>query len=81
MIPWPQNEPKQFSTKCRNSTAGNPDVKPNTVCFNSVIMAWANSRDPSAGNRAEGILNQMQKLYKAGDPDVKPNTVTLTSAL
>jgi hypothetical protein len=44
--------------------AGNPDVKPNTVSFNTVIKAWADSQDPSAGKRAEATLNQMQSFTK-----------------
>jgi hypothetical protein len=63
--------------------AGNLDVKPNTVTFNSVIFAWAKSGDPSAGKRAEAILHQMQKMSKAKNQNrsISPNVVTYTSII
>jgi hypothetical protein len=61
--------------------AGYPDVTPNTVSFNSVITAWANSRDPSAGRRAKAILNQMLELHEAGNADAKPDTTTFNSVI
>jgi hypothetical protein len=50
-------------------------LKPHTICFNGVITTLANSHDPSAGERAEAILMQMNQLHEADNPDVKPNTV------
>jgi hypothetical protein len=37
--------------------AGNIDVKPDMVSFNSIIIAWAKSGDPLAGKRAEAMLD------------------------
>ena len=51
---------------------GNEDVKPNTLSYSSVITAWANSRDPNAGMRAEALLKRMEEQYKMGNEDVKP---------
>ena len=61
--------------------AGNVDVKPNTICFSTVISAWARSRDPGAAKRAEAILERMQELYEAGNVDVKPNTICFNSVI
>jgi hypothetical protein len=39
--------------------AGDSDVKPVTISFNSVInTSWASSHDPSAGRQVEAILGQ-----------------------
>jgi hypothetical protein len=35
-----------------------PHFNPDTISLNSVINAWANSRDFSAGRRAEAIMGQ-----------------------
>jgi hypothetical protein len=61
--------------------AGNADVNPDTISFSSVKNAWAKSGDPSAGVRAEEILDQMLELYKAGDSNVKPGTVSFTCVI
>jgi hypothetical protein len=61
--------------------AGNPYIKPDTVIFNSVIHAWANSGEPLVGKRAEATLNQMWELHKVGDPNIKPNTVSFNSVI
>jgi hypothetical protein len=63
------------------SDAGSHDVKPNTICFSSVINAWVKSGDPSAPQRAETILNRMQELFESGNHDAKPNTVCFNSVI
>jgi hypothetical protein len=60
---------------------GNNNVKPNTITYNSVIDAWANSKDPNAGIRAEAILQRMEEQYKMGNRDVEPNTLSYNSAI
>jgi hypothetical protein len=58
--------------------AGEPNVKPNAVTFNTVISAWAKSGDPLAGSKVETILAQMKELHDAGDTNLRPNAVTYT---
>ena len=60
--------------RCRD---GDPDFKPNTRTYTSVIDSWAKSGEKGAALRAEQILNSMISRYEAaGDPDVKPNVHT-----
>ena len=47
----------------------------------AAINAWANSKDPKAGMRAEAILQRMEKQYKMGNEDVKPDTITYNTAI
>jgi hypothetical protein len=56
-------------------------VKPKTISINSVIVAWARSKDKVAAERAEVILNRMQELYESGNIDAKPNTVIFNSII
>ena len=41
--------------------AGNDEVKPNVVTFNSVINAWSNSGEKDAPRRAEALLQRMHR--------------------
>ena len=61
--------------------AGNTNVRPNTVCFNTVMSAWAISGDPATVRRAEAILERMQELYEAGNVDAKPDTISFNTVL
>jgi hypothetical protein len=42
-------------------------------------QSCANSRDPSAGKRAEAILDRMLEFHEAGDPNVSTDTITFNS--
>ena len=61
--------------------AGNTDVKPNMISFNTVLSAWAKSQDPAAAKQTEVILQCMQELSEAGNTDVKPNTIYFNAVL
>jgi hypothetical protein len=61
---------------------GNLDVKPTTINFNTVLDAWAKSGGGrSAAERAEEILEWMDRLHKDGNNDVKPDTITFNAVL
>ena len=47
---------------------------PDVECFNIVLRGWANSSDPDAPIKAEGLLIQMDQLFSEGVLDEKPNT-------
>lgn len=57
------------------------DTRPNTINYNSVINAWANSRSDDAPNRSERLLRRMQSLYLGGDPHVKPNSISFNACI
>jgi hypothetical protein len=59
--------------------AGEQNVNLDTITINSVTNAWANSRDPSAGKRAEAIIDRMLEFHEASDPNVNPDTITFNS--
>ena len=64
--------------------AGDDNVKPTTVVYNSVIAAWAKSGEAGAAERAEELLARMQQIAKAsgGDDDaVRADTISYNSAI
>jgi hypothetical protein len=64
----------------RHRTGGLDDIKPTTINFNTVLDAWAKSgAGRQAAERAEEILEWMDRLYKAGNPEVKPDTITFNA--
>lgn len=56
-------------------------MKPNTLSYSAAITAWANSRHPNAGARAEALIKRMQELNKAGDANVKLDSVSCSSVI
>jgi len=62
----------------------NPDYKPNTVCYNTVINAW-NNCIPSkhVADRVNAILAKMLHVYfdENGDTDIKPDVFTFTEVI
>lgn len=53
----------------------------NTVTYNTVLNAFAKSRDKDAPYRAEALLNRMQAEYEAGNENVMPNAISFSSLL
>ncbi len=58
--------------------AGDTDLEPDAVCWNSVIYAWSHACN---GQRAEELLDEMIEDYTAGKTNVKPSDVTFTAVL
>lgn len=56
-------------------------VQVNTVTYNTVLNAFAKSRDKDAPYRAEALLNRMQAEYEAGNENVMPNAISFSSLL
>jgi hypothetical protein len=46
---------------------GDPNMKPDAMSYNSVVIAWARSGSKSAPTRIEAILTRLQELRDAGD--------------
>lgn len=66
----------------RHRTNSNDDIKPTTINFNTVLDAWAKSGGGRASaERAEEILEWMDRLYKGGNKDVRPDTITFNAVL
>jgi len=53
-------------------------LKPDTVTFNSVLLAFANSRSEAAALKAEQIL---QGMIKISDSSVNPNVTSYTTVI
>ncbi|KAL3783510.1 hypothetical protein HJC23_009475 [Cyclotella cryptica] len=51
--------------------------RPNTRCFNAVLLAYANSRQEGGGKRALELLRFMERLHSEGYEDVRPDSYTL----
>jgi pentatricopeptide repeat protein len=56
------------------------ELDPDVVVYNSVIDAWARSKDPIAGTRAEALLFEMEELYRLGG-NIAPDTITYNSVI
>jgi hypothetical protein len=61
--------------------AGNADVQPNTITFNTAISAWGNGQDPQRVVRAQALFQEMKKSYRSGVREVKPDVVTYNSMI
>lgn len=62
-----------------NSTTSS--ITPNTHSFTSVINAYAKSNLPDADERAEAVLQRMQKLYDDGIITSRPSVKTFTAVI
>ncbi|KAL7485059.1 hypothetical protein ACHAW6_010658 [Cyclotella cf. meneghiniana] len=51
--------------------------RPNTRCFNAVLLAYANGRESGGGRRALELLRFMERLHSEGYEDVRPDSYTL----
>jgi len=49
-------------------------LRPNTMTANAVIAAWAGSGVGNAGERAESILDAMERDYDSGKNEMKPDS-------
>jgi hypothetical protein len=58
-----------------------PDMKPDFICYTSVIDAYAKSNKVYAAERAVELLNEMINLYEEGYVGLKPNTKTYCSVI
>ena len=56
-------------------------TRPNTITFNSLLDAYANSNDPEVVQEAGLLVDQMKKLSKSPGWDVQPDSRTMGSYL
>ena len=64
-----------------STTFGLPDLAPNTICYNSVITAYARSTSVSKAYKAELLLERMMEESKNGNPRIRPDTITYNSVI
>jgi hypothetical protein len=58
------------------------DVKPNRICFNTVIDAWAKTKGWKSAENALKILERMEELSETvGSKDMYPDTITYSSVI
>ena len=66
----------------RRAANGEDHLKPNRLCYNTVIDCWARSGEGTFGaRRAEALLQEMQDNFFAGDVNVSPNKMTFNAVL
>jgi pentatricopeptide repeat protein len=53
--------------------SGRPEIRPDRVTINTVIGAFAKSRDPCCARKAERLLLKLEKDYAGGDETRRPN--------
>ena len=56
-------------------------LKPDSVVYNSVLDAWARTRTPIAGTKADELLFEMEERIRMGDHDSSPDTITYNSVI
>lgn len=75
---------KEMETKERamssSSMEYSKELEVDTVIYNSVLDAWARSKDPIAGTRAEELLFEMEEIQKTGGK-AAPDTITYNSVI
>lgn len=62
-----------------NDPMHNP--QPDVISFSIVIKAWSKSNDPRAAERAEALIQKVERLYQSGIDECKPNVVLYSSAI
>jgi pentatricopeptide repeat protein len=60
---------------------GNMDIRPTIQSYSVVISGIARSRRKDAGERAERILEQIQKMARSGDLDKPPDVILYNAVL
>ena len=55
--------------------------RPDLTSFNSIINAWAKSRDRDRARKAEAILHHMERQYATGRSDLRPNVITYATVI
>jgi pentatricopeptide repeat protein len=59
-----------------------PIVQPTVQCFNILLRAYCQSRDPEAGPKADALLKRMETLYQDGIlPRAEPDRLSLVTTL
>jgi hypothetical protein len=56
-------------------------VEPNIRTYGGVILAWAESGVPDAAEKAQSVLDRMQKMVETGESTVSPNVVCYTNVI
>ena len=57
------------------------NVTPDAATFGALMVSLSRSTDRSAGEKAERILREQQKQYKAGNEDCKPEALNYNAAM
>jgi hypothetical protein len=60
---------------------GGEKCLPNAKSFGLVINCWAKSELPNAAERAEQLLDVMEKAYASGNMKAQPNAIVYTSVI
>lgn len=56
-------------------------LAPNTICYNSVITAYARSTSVVKAYRAELLLERMMEASNSGNTRIRPDTITFNSVI
>jgi len=77
----PETADDLLSKMKKRYDAGDISLKPDTVCYSSVVDAYARKGGEDCALRAEELLNEMIDRYNSGEDDVMPNTQTFRSVI
>jgi hypothetical protein len=56
-------------------------LQPDIISYNSVLTALAKDREPGSTERAEALLEKMERLSEAGKTHVRPNKISFTTVI
>lgn len=74
------NKMIHLSNNQSNHSNDEGSVRPNIICFNTVIDAWSKTRGFDSADRAYSILTQMENLAEI-DEDLYPDTITYSTSI
>ena len=60
---------------------GENSVRADTISFNSAIDAWARSEEYGSAERAEALLDSMERQHAAGDGGVRPDVRSFNACI
>jgi pentatricopeptide repeat protein len=79
-MPPEQRNTKQVQSK-GDEQAEDELIRPNLYSYNSVLNAYAKSRDYDSGKRAESLLAAMEQEFESGNQNARPDTVSFTAVI
>ncbi|KAL3764024.1 hypothetical protein ACHAW5_005108 [Stephanodiscus triporus] len=77
----PEKAEEILNGMIKNSSDGTSEVRPDSISFNTVLLAWSKAKSHTGRLKTEQILDEMQKMAKDGDTNVRPDRTSMTTVI